>query len=122
MTKPDTPQDIKELVINGMTYEQRCEIIDWIDEVSSNRGENFYLIGSEDEANALASAIVGIVEIGHGAVVYSRNRLIRAFMEYNDWSEEDAIDWYEYNTVRSLEYLQNDKEVICPPVIVSEPD
>lgn len=122
MTKPDTPRDIKKLVINGMTYEQRCEIIDWIDEVSSNRDENFYLIGSEDEANALASAIVGVVEVGHGAVVYSRNRLIRAFMEYNDWSEEDAIDWYEYNTVRSLEYLQNDKEVTCPPVIVSEPD
>lgn len=121
MNKPDKSPNIEKMIINGLTYEQRCEVLDWIEEISSLREEEFYLIGSGDEANALASAIVGVVEVGHGGVVYSRERLIRAFMEYNGWSEEDAVDWYEYNTVGSLPSLQYDKDVKCPPVIVSEP-
>lgn len=110
----------KPAEINGLTHKQRSEILDRVKEISSSYEDDFYLIGDGDEANALASAIVGIVEVGKCGVVYSKERLIHAFMEYNNWSEEDAMDWYDYNTAGSLEYLQNDKDVKYPPIIISE--
>lgn len=47
-------------------------------------------------------------------VIYSYERMVHEYMEDNKCSEEDAIDWIEFNTIRSLPYV-GDKA----PMIVS---
>ena len=32
-------------------------------------------------------------------VLYSSNKCIQQLMEDNEWSEEDAVDWFNFNTV-----------------------
>lgn len=40
-----------------------------------------------------------------GRLVYSYDKLAEALCEANRWSREDAIDWIEFNTIRSLPYI-----------------
>ena len=43
--------------------------------------------------------IVGVTT--EGRVAYSYGKLVRALAEANKWSEEDAVDWIEFNTIRA---------------------
>jgi hypothetical protein len=100
-----TVKDIKSIVINGKTYEERSRIIEQLGVLSEEVGQkSIFLIGSGDEENALASAIIG-VDDKSCAVVYDREKLLAALMEWNDWNETEAEEWLEYNTIRSLDYL-----------------
>lgn len=49
------------------------------------------------------SAIVGIVDDGLESpkVVYSKRKILKA-LQYQGMSEEDALEWYGYNTVGAL--------------------
>ena len=47
--------------------------------------------------------IVGVTT--DGRLVYSYDRLAEALSEANKWSREDAVDWIEFNTLRSLPYI-----------------
>ena len=47
--------------------------------------------------------IVGVTT--DGRLVYSYDRLVTALSEANRWSREDAVDWIEFNTLRSLPYI-----------------
>lgn len=51
---------------------------------------------------AYDNSIIGLTT--DGAVVYSYEKMIEEYMEDNECSEEDALDWVEYNTIRSLSY------------------
>lgn len=65
------------------------------------------------------SAIIGTVDYdGTTHVLYSENAIIKTFMRMNKWSLETAIEWYEYNTVRALEYISKDD--IRPLILFSE--
>jgi len=46
-----------------------------------------------------------------GGIVYSYFKLIKAYMKQG-MSEEDAVGWVEYNTIRSLPYLPRPKPSI----------
>ena len=48
------------------------------------------------------NSIIGVTL--DGRVIYSYERMINEYMEDNCCSEEDAIDWIDYNTIRSLPY------------------
>lgn len=39
-----------------------------------------------------------------GQVVYDYNKMVLELMEDDDISEQDAIDWIEFNTLRSIPY------------------
>ena len=39
--------------------------------------------------------------------VYDYELMVKGLMEKSGMSEEEAIEWIEYNTVRASEYLQN---------------
>ena len=39
-----------------------------------------------------------------GRVVYDYDKMIEELMQDEEWSYEDAVEWIEYNTVRSLPY------------------
>ena len=44
--------------------------------------------------------------------VYDYELMVKGLMEKSEMSEEEAIEWIEYNTVRASEYLQNGPIVI----------
>lgn len=46
-------------------------------------------------------SIIGLTALD-GRVVYLYDSMIQEFMEDEDCSEEDAIEWIEYNTLRAL--------------------
>lgn len=55
---------------------------------------------------SLDKAIIGISEEANGGrVIYSYEKLVKAFMETEGWSEEEAIEWIDYNTLRALPYM-----------------
>lgn len=55
----------------------------------------------------------GIVGTTHdGKLVYSYEKLAKALMAANGWSCEDAVDWIEYNTIRSLPYMGDKAPIV----------
>ena len=91
-------------IICGMTTEERSAVIDNVANLSKDCGKDVVLIGSGDEANALAAAIVGYDSKTY-SVCYDYDRLVEAMAEFNGWTPMDAIEWIEFNTMRSLDYL-----------------
>ena len=59
------------------------------------------------------NSIIGVTF--DGAAIYSFERMIEEYMEDNECTEEEAMDWFFYNTVRALPYFPEPK-----PIIVSE--
>lgn len=58
--------------------------------------------------------------IGHstdGATVYSYDKMVQEYIQDNQCSEEDAMEWIDFNTIRSLPYAAS---VGIPPIIVYE--
>jgi len=39
-------------------------------------------------------------------VVYDASLVIQVFMEINEWSYDEALEWFEYNVLRSLPYYE----------------
>jgi len=82
------------------------------------------LWGSGDEVYEYADAILGIAFDCDCAIVYSRDKLIDCIvrqMTGEDSSEEDkyqdAVDHYEYNFLRTIPYMPEDK---VRPIMVDE--
>ena len=51
-------------------------------------------------------AIVGVSE--DNRVIYDYDLMIEAALEEEkDWDVTDAIEWIEFNTIRSLPYIEN---------------
>lgn len=50
-------------------------------------------------ANGLDRAIIGVgSRNGNKVAVYSSEKCIEAFMKDNNWSYEDALEWFTFNT------------------------
>ena len=56
------------------------------------------------------AAIVGFDD--RGRVVYDYDLMVKCLMDQDGMEEVDAMDWIDYNTIRSLPYMP------CPPVIL----
>lgn len=39
--------------------------------------------------------------------IYSYSAMVKYLMDFDQMTEEDAVDWIEYNTLRSLPYIEN---------------
>ncbi len=89
-----------------MTKKERSALIDEIANLSKDCGEDLILIGGGEEANALAAAIVGYDSKTY-AICYDYDKLVEAMSKYNNWSTEESIEWIDYNTMRSLDYLDS---------------
>ena len=55
-------------------------------------------------------AIIGVSE--DDRVVYDYDLMVEAAMEEEGWTEDEAIDWIEFNTIRSLPYQEGAPIVI----------
>lgn len=67
------------------------------------------------EGNEFAPGVIGFTD--DGRLVYSYERLVESLAEAYG-SEEDAIEWLEYNTLRSLPYMES--ENMKAPIIIHE--
>lgn len=55
-------------------------------------------------------ALIG-VSIDNVAI-YSYSKMIKAAVEQEGWTEEEAAEWIDYNTIRSLPYTENSPIII----------
>lgn len=56
-------------------------------------------------------AIVGVTD--EGQVVYDYDKMVQILVEREGYTEMEAIEWIEYNTIRSLPYFDN------PPIVMN---
>lgn len=63
---------------------------------------------------AYDNSIIGIST--DGRVIYSFTKMIEELMTDNDWTELEAIEWIEYNTIRSLSYFSYNAPIICEEI------
>ena len=47
-----------------------------------------------------------------GRLIYEINRMIEEYANDNQCTEEEAIEWIEYNTIRALPYMGSKAPVI----------
>ena len=57
------------------------------------------------------NSIIGVST--DGRVIYSFSKMVEELMADNGWSEIEAIEWVEYNTIRALPYLGPNAPIIC---------
>lgn len=73
------------------------------------RAELMEILGSRDAQvvtfDGLDDAMVGVTTEGTKElhVVYSREKCIQALMQ-QDMTYEEAVDWFEFNTLRTIPY------------------
>lgn len=56
------------------------------------------------------SALIGVSD--DGRAIYDYGLMIEWLMEEESLSIEDAVDWVEYNTLRSLSYFGSDAPIV----------
>ena len=59
-------------------------------------------------------ALIGVTE--DGRAVYDYDKMVEWLMEEEDWSQDDAIEWIEYNTIRALPYFGPKAPIVVYPV------
>jgi len=64
--------------------------------ISESNPKAFVMDGYDNCIIGISSTLV---------LVYSMSQLITTLMVQDDMTREDAIEWYSYNMVRSLDYL-----------------
>lgn len=62
----------------------------------------------------------GIIGHYNGRVVYSKRRIVNSLKHHNRWSEVDAVDWVEFNTIRSLPYMGDHAPIVVNDIDVCD--
>ena len=60
------------------------------------------------------SALIGVTH--DDRTVYDFDKMVEWLMETQGYSQEEAIEWIEYNTIRALPYMGPDSPVILYPL------
>lgn len=70
------------------------------------------LIGCE-YSGAVDAAIVGVRvsrRTGKAPLVYSYRKLVEIFVRVDGMTEEEAVEWVSYNTIRAIPYFAGPKQ------------
>ena len=59
-------------------------------------------------------ALIGVSE--DNRAVYDYYKMVERLMKEEDWTEEEAEDWVNYNTIRALPYMGEGTPIIMFPV------
>ena len=59
-------------------------------------------------------ALIGVSE--DGRAIYNYYKMVDWLMEEEGWSDIDAIEWIEYNTLRALPYMGDKAPIIMYPL------
>lgn len=81
--------------------------------------EKILAAGYEDviifENYSYDDALIGVTE--DGRAVYDFDRMVRWLVDTEGFSDEEAIEWIEYNTIRALPYMGEEAPIIMYPLI-----
>lgn len=61
------------------------------------------------------TALIGVTE--DGRAVYDYNLMVEWLVEEEDMTEEEAIEWIDFNTLRALPYFGEGAPVVMYPLI-----
>jgi len=98
-----------------MNSEECKAVIEAINESLENSEAEAILLGAEPED--FAPAILGIIWAPRISVAYLRSKVIQVFVDRDGMTQEDAAEFYEFNTVRSIPYVGEDRN---PPTLVDD--
>lgn len=59
-------------------------------------------------------ALVGVSE--DNRAVYDYNKMVEWLIKEESFTEEEAVDWISYNTIRSLSYMGDKAPIIMYPI------
>jgi hypothetical protein len=98
-----------------MTKKQRQKVIAEIRRRERDCGCVGKVLLLERDPKDMAAAIVGTVACKNGfRVAYLASKVIEEFMRMNNWTYDEAVEWYDYNTVRAMPYYEKEN---CPILI-----
>lgn len=66
------------------------------------------------ENPSFVKAITGITDSGQ--LIYDYDLMISAAMEEEGWTDEEAIEWIEYNTLRTIPYMGHAHPIVSLPI------
>ena len=58
------------------------------------------------------TALIGVTE--DNRAVYDFEKMVEWLVETKGFTQEEAIEWIEYNTIRALPYMQNSPIIMYP--------
>ena len=92
---------------------RRERILAAIEFIGKDHDAKIMLLGNPPEC---VEAIVGIAYRGNEIhAVYSESKYIECLMKENKWDMDEARDWFEFNTVRGLDY---ETEMKNKPILI----
>ena len=59
-------------------------------------------------------ALIGVSE--DGRAIYDFDKMVEWLMKEEGWSDTEAIEWIEYNTIRALPYMGEGAPIIMYPL------
>lgn len=59
-------------------------------------------------------ALIGVTE--DERAVYDFDKMVEWLMEEEGWTQEEAIEWIEYNTIRALPYMGPKAPIVMYPL------
>lgn len=59
-------------------------------------------------------ALIGVSE--DGRAIYDFDKMVSWLMRTEGWTQDEAIEWIEYNTIRALPYAGPDAPIIMYPI------
>lgn len=59
-------------------------------------------------------ALIGVSE--DGRAIYDYEKMIDWLIDKEGWSDEEAVEWIEYNTIRALSHLGERAPIIMYPL------
>jgi hypothetical protein len=108
----------QEEIFEQEEHARQRGIIEGVNEWADMAEISVLLLGTDSDRHIYADAILGTITTPRPAVLYSREKVIEAMVRESDggtWQEME--EFYEYNTVRSLQYMSAEDN---PPILVDE--
>lgn len=96
-----------ESTINNPIFNSVEELREFL-EAQGHEGTVFF------ENHSFVKAITGITDSGQ--LIYDYDLMILAAMEEEKWDAEGAIEWIEYNTLRSIPYMGHAHPIVSLPI------
>jgi hypothetical protein len=96
-----------ENTINNPIFNSVEELREFL-EAQGHEGTVFF------ENPSFVKAITGITDSGQ--LIYDYDLMIVAAMEEENWDAEGAIEWIEYNTLRSIPYMGYTHPIVSLPI------
>ena len=94
-------------IINNPIFNTVEELREYL-EAQGHEGTVFF------ENPSFVKAITGITDSGQ--LIYDYDLMIAAAMEEENWDAEGAIEWIEYNTIRSIPYMGHAHPIVSLPI------